>query len=317
MTDGLAKRATRPPRGLFPGGHEHRRHTAPDVKSAFMLRSHNSTLTSVIRRGGAHRISCMSRDHASLLERSARLDLDGVDFAAFADAPLDNDALRCLRYMHDVEGHTACYLRDLLVTQAHADPEVTAFLACWSFEEHWHGDAIAKVLAAHGELAGPVRVAATRRALPRLDRLQPLAYLAGSLLTSQIVTVHMAWGAVNEWTTQAGYGRLVAKVGHPVLSEVLRRIMKQEGRHIDFYVMQARKRLAASKSAQRATRLALRRYWRPVGSSIMPRDEVSFLVRYLFEDRTGSQAAARIDRHIDRLPGLGGLHLVTEAVGRA
>jgi hypothetical protein len=81
-----------------------------------------------------------------LTRRSARLELDGIDFASFADRPLDADTLRCLRYMHDVENHTMCYLRDVLVTRAHRDPEVTAFLACWCYEEHWHGDALAQVL---------------------------------------------------------------------------------------------------------------------------------------------------------------------------
>lgn len=259
----------------------------------------------------------MSRDLQALLERSGRLDLDGVDFSAFRDEPLDDDTLRCLRYMHDVESHTICYLRDVLVTRAHADPAISAFLACWSYEEHWHGDAIAKVLAAHGELAGPSRVAATRRALSPFDRFRPLVYLTGSVLSRHVVTLHMTWGAVNEWTTQAGYGRLASKAGHPVLSDLLRRIMKQEGRHIDFYASQARDGLAGSLPARRATRLALSRHWRPVGSGLMPGPEVAFLVHHLFGGEEGCQVAARIDRQIDRLPGLDGLHLVTNVARRA
>ncbi len=259
----------------------------------------------------------MTSSVESLIERSSRLDLGGIDFAAFADRPLDPEALRCLRYMHDVESHTVCYLRDVLVTRAHADPEVTAFLACWSYEEHWHGSAIARVLSAHGEIAGAARVAATRRSLPRFDRLRPLVYLSGSALSRHLVAVHMTWGAINEWTTQAGYGRLAAKSGHPVLTELLRRIMKQEGRHIDFYVEQARRRLSDSRGAQHATRLMLRRFWRPVGSGLMPRREVAFLVRHLFGDDEGRRVAARVDRHVDRLPGLGALGLVTDAVDRA
>ena len=259
----------------------------------------------------------MSGRLEALIERSARLDLAGIDFGVFAERPLDADTLRCLRYMHDVESHTVCYLRDVLVTRAHADPEVTAFLACWGYEEHWHGEAIARVLAAHGEVAGSTRVAATRRRLPRLDRLRPLVYLAGSAVSRHVVTVHMTWGAINEWTTQAGYGRLAAKAGHPVLSELLRRIMRQEGRHIDFYAGQARRRLASSPAAQRATRIALRRYWRPVGSGLLPAPEVGFLVDHLFGDPDGARVAARLDRQVDRLPGMEGIGLVTRAVQTA
>src|ERR1700681_1880332 len=66
-------------------------------------------------------------DIDSLIQRSARLEGDDIDFGAFRRRPLDPATLRCIRYMHDVEGHTACYMRDLLATRAHRDPPVRAF----------------------------------------------------------------------------------------------------------------------------------------------------------------------------------------------
>jgi hypothetical protein len=42
--------------------------------------------------------------------------------------------------------------------------------------------------------------------------------------------------------------------------------------------------------------------------------EVDFLRTYLFGDPDGLSMAERIDRRVDRLPGLEGLHLVTGAV---
>ena len=84
---------------------------------------------------------------------SRRLDTTGLDFDAFRSQPLDESVLRCLRYMHDVELHTVCYLRDLIVTSANRDPEITAFLTMWNTEEYWHGEAIGSALAAHGEPA--------------------------------------------------------------------------------------------------------------------------------------------------------------------
>jgi hypothetical protein len=259
----------------------------------------------------------MPIDTESLILRSTRLELDGLDFSAFADQPLDDASLRCLRYMHDVESHTMCYLRDVLVTRAHADPELTAFLACWCFEEHWHGEALSRVLAVHGEASGKPRIAAMRRRLPRRDYFRPIAYIVGSAISRHMVTVHMTWGAINEWTTQSGYGRLARRADHPVLSELLKRIMKQEGRHIDFYANQARQRLEGCPTAQRVTRKVLRRWWSPVGAGVMPKNEVSFLASHLFGGPEGVAAAARIDRQIDRLPGLGGLQLVERAVKAA
>src|ERR1700678_1289265 len=98
----------------------------------------------------------------SYKSRAGRLDLAGINFDDFRDQPLDPAALRTLRYMHDVEHHTVCYLRDLLLTPAHQDPEITSFLSCWVFEEMWHGEAIGQVLEAHGEVAGASRIADLR-----------------------------------------------------------------------------------------------------------------------------------------------------------
>ena len=86
--------------------------------------------------------------------------------------------------MHDVEYHTVCYLRDLLVTRAHDDPEITAFLTFWGFEEFWHGEAIAAVLAAHGEPAGDDRINAAAAAPRPADRLGPLRLVVGSAVAT-------------------------------------------------------------------------------------------------------------------------------------
>jgi hypothetical protein len=249
--------------------------------------------------------------------RAGRLDTSDIDFGSFMDRPLSPEGLRCLRYMHDIEHHTVCYLRDLLLTPAHRDPDVTAFLSCWSYEELWHGEAIACVLEAHGEEAGAPRIARLRSRRPKRDLLALVAKLGLSTTAGDaFVALHMTWGAVNEWTTQAGYARLASLEGHPVLSELLKRIMKQEGRHVDFYASEAARRLTGKPRYQRLTRLALRHLWRPVGSGVMPRSEVAFLVQHLFDGEEGRSMAARIDRRIDALPGQEGLDLLGRAVAR-
>jgi hypothetical protein len=248
----------------------------------------------------------------SYKRRTGRLQWGDLDLAdSFTRRPLDAETLRCLRYMHDIEFHTVCYLRELLMSPAHDDPDVTAFLSFWVYEEFWHGEAIAEVLAAHAEPAGATRVRQLRGSLGLRNRLAPLVTLtAGGLLGRDFVAVHMTWGAINEWTTQAGYSRLSRLARHPVLSELLGRIMRQEGRHIDFYASQAERRLEQSNRAQRMTRIALRRFWHPVGAGVMPPGETAFLAGHLFGGEEGRETARRIDRRIDRLPGLASLHLL-------
>jgi rubrerythrin len=256
----------------------------------------------------------MALDLDAFLRTSRRVETDDLDLElAFTSRPLDPDSLRCLRYMHDIESHTVCYLRDVLVTRSHRDPGVTAFLTAWNYEEHFHGEALARVLQIHDEPAGRHRVAGVRRERAGRDSARPLAFQLASGVLPDITAIHMTWGAINELTTQAGYARLAAKAGHPTLTEMLKRIMRQEGRHTDMYVAEARRRLAGRRWVQRTTRFALDRFWNPVGSGVRPRHEVEFVVRHLFGDRAGGDAASRIDRHLDRLPGLAGLHLVARA----
>ena len=181
----------------------------------------------------------------------------------------------------------------------------------------WHGEAIARVLAAHGERAGVPRIAALRRAHRRRQALTTLSTIASAALAGRaFIALHMTWGAINEWTTQAGYARLSETAGHPTLRELLRRIMKQEGMHIDFYAAEAARRLGQSAKARRLTRYALSHWWRPVGSGVMPDREVGFLVEYLFEGPQGAAVLDRIDRRVDRLPGQEGLHLLCGAMTR-
>jgi len=251
------------------------------------------------------------------MSRAGRLDLEGIDFDDFKAHPLPQDALRSLRYMHDVEHHTVCYLRDLLLTPAHQDPMITSFLSCWVFEEMWHGEAIGQVLEAHGERTGAARIAALRQGRRRREAVTTFSTLATSALSGgAFLALHMSWGAINEWTTQAGYARLSEAAGHPTLRDLLRRIMKQEGGHIDFYASEATRRLSSSASAQRLTRFGLKHLWRPVGSGVMPKREVGFLVGYLFGGEKGRRTLERIDRRVDLLPGQQDLHLLTRAVAR-
>lgn len=241
--------------------------------------------------------------------------MSGIDFATFGDQPLSAGGLRCLRYMHDVEYHTVCYMRDLLVTKAHQDHEIASFLTFWCFEEYWHGEAIGQVLKAHEEGAHAERVQPLRARIRRREAFKPWLHSLGSMIAGrEWLAVHMTWGAVNEWSTQAGYARLIAAERHPVLTDLLKRIMRQEGRHIDFYATHARAALASSGRAQRLVRFALERAWSPVGAGVMPAEEVDHLTRFLFTGSDGMAAAQRIDRQIDRLPGLGGLSLLERSI---
>ncbi len=138
-----------------------------------------------------------------------------------------------------------------------------------------------------------------------------------SAATTTFPALHMTWGAINEWTTQAGYHRLAGIADHPVLQELLTRIQRQEGRHAGLYASHARALLDDDRKAQRIVRWFLRHFWGPVGSGDVAREETDFVIRLLFADTLGAGYVDRLEAKIDSLPGLAGLGLLRGVVRSA
>lgn len=244
--------------------------------------------------------------------RSQALDLDGIDWEQLRRRPLDGPTVRALRYMADIETHTMIYVRSLLSTRAIDDPDVATFLACWFYEETFHGRGLARVLAVNGH--GTVE---RRRSRPPLaSRVEETAIRLVSQVWPDFVAVHMAWGAINELTTLTAYQRLGEVAGHPVLTEILARIMRDEARHFAFYYHQAERRLDRP-GVRRVARFLVDRFWAPVGSGVQPDDEVRFIARHLFSGVDGLAAARRVDATIRRLPGFENVELIEAFVARA
>jgi hypothetical protein len=243
--------------------------------------------------------------------RSRALDLDGIAWDQLRHTPLGADAVRALRYMQDIESHTIVYVRQLLATRAIDDPDVATFLACWFYEETFHGRALARLLAAAG--CAPLERQRSRQ--PWMSRLEERALGFVSRLWPDFVGVHMVWGAINELTTLTGYQRLAELEPHPVLVELCARIGRDESRHFAFYFHQAARRLGNPR-AGRVARFLVDRFWAPVGSGVQPDAEVRFLADYLFGGADGRVAARRIDATIRRLPGFEDVALIEDWIDR-
>ena len=127
----------------------------------------------------------------------------------------------------------------------------------------------------------------------------------------------MTWGAMNELSTLQGYHRTIAKTRHPILVELLNRIIKDERRHYAFYYNQARMRLEGNVRAQKLVRWALDKLWAPVGSGVRPQGETDFVVLQLFGDDEGMAVVREMEDELSKLPGLHGMRLMTRAMSRA
>jgi hypothetical protein len=268
------------------------------------------------------------------LRASKKLDLSALDWGDIPNHPLSDGDVMCLHYMMDIETHTVIYLRDLLGTRAANDPQITAFLACWVYEELWHGEAFSDFLRAYGievpsepklpdgSTPMPTRAGRTKRLREQLGvghQLSLLPTMLGSMVLRDFIALHMTWGAINELTTLTGYHQLIRRSSHPVLHQMLRRVIQDERRHFAFYRAQGRARLAhAPRRTRRLVRWIFESFWTPVGAGVKSQEEVDALALYLFGDSPeGREAIREIDRTVSDIPGLEGLRLLEDALDGA
>jgi hypothetical protein len=229
---------------------------------------------------------------------------------------LNDGEARILRYMADTESHTILYLRDLLAGHSAHDPEITAFLSVWVYEELWHGRALDMLLGASGR---PVPKDTFTKVSAGVSIREPIEALLSHLAahaTPRFAAVHMAWGAINELTAAAAYRALERRTKNGPLKVLLQRIGKQERKHFAFYYAQAQRRLQGDWRAQALCSATLRLAWTPVGSGVSNRDTLEYVTAALFHDAAGQQALRDCDASIRNLPGLGWFNLVEKHTQR-
>jgi hypothetical protein len=248
-------------------------------------------------------------------EESKKVDVTGVAWEDVTKHPLSKGDLFSLHYMMDIENHVPLYLSHLLVTRACMDPILTAFLACWNYEELWHGENLGRLLNLYGiEFDTQERIANVRANLGVQNSLSIFSTMAGSWLLKDFSAVYLTIGAINELTTATGYGALIRKSGHPVLKDLLSRIIKDERRHYAFYFNSAKEWLSGNEAAQKVDRWMVNRFWVPVGKGVKTQEEVDALAIYLFGDEQGEEELLDIDAKIGKLPGLSGIKLMSKAL---
>jgi hypothetical protein len=246
-----------------------------------------------------------------IFRTSGRIETDDLDWRGAAVVGLTPNEVFALTYFADIEGQTVHYLRDLLRSRLSRDPDVLAFLSVWSYEEYFHGQALALLLEACGHPLDAGRIDDVRRAARPAERLEALGTVLGArLFPRSFPALYLAWGATQELTTLRGYEALQARTRNPVLAELCRRIARQERRHFAWYFHSARVLLERRAAARRLTRFALERIWSPVGVGVKGADDARRLLGILFPGAAVDAMAADVDARIGALPGLAGIGLL-------
>ena len=162
--------------------------------------------------------------------------------------------------MMDIESHTIVYLRSILSTCAIEDPDTTAFLSCWAYEEHFHERAIGQFLQACGIEFARDRVAEVQRSTAFSEWLKDVGASLVCQCTRHFHAAYLTYGAISELSTLEGYGVLASRTQNPILAEILRRLAKDERRHFSFYYNKAKIELR-ERNAQRLATFVIKTFW--------------------------------------------------------
>lgn len=242
-------------------------------------------------------------DLEKYLSNSRKLDISDLDLSQAAQYPISESEIRCLTYMMDIESHTIVYLQAILSTCAIEDPQTTAFLSCWAYEEFFHGHTLKRFLSAVGHSYPEDRMTQIQKRTSTMEWLKNLGANFVCRLSKHFHGAYLTYGAISELSTLEGYGVLARRTENPILAEILRRMAKDERRHFSFYFNKAKIELQA-RTAQRLTSFIIKNFWLPVGGGVKPEQEVDWILTYILNGEGGQEVAHRIDAQIARLPGM-------------
>jgi 1,2-phenylacetyl-CoA epoxidase catalytic subunit len=246
------------------------------------------------------------------LDLAGGVKIDDLDWELCARIGISDVEERILRYMGDTESHTILYMRDLLAGHSTRDPEITAFLSAWVYEELCHGRAISRLLKEVGRPDEEDRYTKVTAGSSVREFVEAALSHAAAYLSPRFIAVHMTWGAINEATAAAAYQQMEERTANPVLAKLINRMARQERRHMAFYWHQAQKRMKDDPAARKLVNFAIKRFWTLVGSGVGGDENLAFISAHLFADEAARAALVKAEENIRELPGMEWFDLLTK-----
>lgn len=239
--------------------------------------------------------------------------IDGLPWSTVRDTPIDKKFIPVLLYMRDVEVLTDMYHRELRRTPTGRDPVIARFMERWGVEEITHGQVINRFLNESGyETPADWQHRTHENVTTGYHISTYLMTSLTNLLGSTFTATHMAFGAIHEMSTAQAYRRMIELADHPVLTQILEGIIREESAHTQFYWSVARLELEKSETAQKIARKVVETFWRPVGQGSLAQDRTEYSIAMLF---SGDDGIERLDRTVTKracqLPGFADLNKVT------
>jgi len=242
--------------------------------------------------------------------------IDQIEWHRVREFPLDQRLVPVLMYMRDVEALTEMYYNELRRTPTGKDPVISKFMERWGIEEITHGEMLNRFLVESGVESGAkwqdeVRVNVSNFYRFNSRMITSLTNLVGRKFTA----THMTFGAIHEMSTTQGYRRLMKLADHPVLTQILNGIIREESAHTKFYLSIARLELRGNELAQKIARYVIDHFWQPVGQGSLPKKRTDYVIATLFGGADGRDCAERtVSERIRQLPGFSDLTRIMETV---
>ena len=231
---------------------------------------------------------------------------------------LDERFVPILIYMRDVEVLTDMYHRELRRTPTGKDPHISKFMERWGVEEITHGEVINRFLNEAGIETGAKWKEQVHRSVSRLYKANTyLVTTLTNLIGEKFTATHMTFGAIHELSTGQAYRRMMKLANHPVLTEILTAILREESAHTRFYASVARIELKRNEFARRAARFFVNMFYTPVGQGSRPKKQTHYSIGTLFGGAEGLEWVDRtVTRKVQALPGFDGLTKISDTVAK-
>ena len=242
--------------------------------------------------------------------------IDDIPWHTVKDHPFDKKFIPVLIYMRDIEILTDMYHQELLGTPTGKDPVISKFMERWGLEEITHGELINRFLNEAGyDTPDKWKQEVTADVSNFYHFYARVLTTLTNCVGKSFTATHMAYGTINEMCAAQAYRRLIQLADHPVLTHILKGIIREESVHTQFYHSVARLELDKSDFSKQIARFIVKNFWQPVGSGARPQDLNNYTIATLFGDKKGVEWIDRlVTKKIQTLPGLDGITKVTDKI---
>jgi hypothetical protein len=242
--------------------------------------------------------------------------LRSIPWDKVKESQFDDKLIPVVFYMRDVETLTDMYHRELLRTPTGKDPHISKFMERWGLEEITHGEVLNRFLNEVGiETPGDWQEQVRRNVSAAYSSKAYLLSTLTNLIGKKFTAAHMTFGAIHEMEAAQGYRRLLKLADHPVLTHILKGVIREESAHNQFYWSVARLELKKNEFARRLARFVVERFWAPVGQGSLARERTEYVISALFgDDESIDVIDTKVTKRVRQLPGFDGITKITDTI---